>query len=46
MDSLTQFFISEYTDILSIGFIANVMIFMAFLEGMASIISSFRHVGR
>lgn len=46
MDSLTQFFVSQYSDILNIGFVCNLMIFLAFLEGMASIISSFKYIGR
>lgn len=46
MDSITQFFISEYTDILNIGFICNVMIFTAVLEGIAVMIGHMSNIGR
>lgn len=46
MDSITQFFISSYDNVLSLGFICNLMIFISFLEGMASIISTFKHISR
>lgn len=46
MDSITQFFISQYTDCLNIGFICNLMIFCVVLEGMAVMIGHMSNVGR
>ena len=46
MDTLTQYFISEYTNVLNIGFVANLMIFCAFMQGMSSIISAMRTLQR
>lgn len=44
MDSITQFFVSNYNDVLNIGFIANLLVFSAFMQGMSSIINSFRQL--
>lgn len=46
MDSITQFFISQYNDILSVGFICNLMIFTAVLEGIAVMVGHMSNIGR
>lgn len=46
MDSITHFFISEYNDILNIGFVCNLMIFTAVIEGMAVMIGHMSNIGR
>lgn len=46
MDSITQFFISEYDNILNVGFICNLMIFLAFIDAVSAIIGILASVGK
>lgn len=46
MDGITQFLVSQYNDILNIGFVCNLMLFCAVLEGMGVMIGHISNVGR
>lgn len=46
MDSVTALLISEYDNILNIGFICNLMIFCACFEAISVAIGHFASIGR
>ena len=46
MDSITSFFISEYDNILNIGFVCNLMIFCACFEAISVAIGHMASIGK
>ena len=46
MDQVTSFFISEFDNILNIGFICNLMIFSACFEAISVAIGHFASMGK
>ena len=46
MDSITQMLVSQYNDVLNIGFVCNLMIFSAVLEGISVAIGHIAKVGQ
>lgn len=46
MDTITAFFISNFDTPLNCGFICNLMIFTAVIEGIANMIGHFASLGR
>ena len=46
MNSVTSFFISNYDNVLNIGFICNLMIFSVVIETIGVIIGHFASLGR
>lgn len=41
MDSITQFFVSQYDDILNVGFVCNLMLFLAVFNGISLVVGAF-----
>lgn len=46
MDQITQFFISQYDNVLNIGFVCNLMIFSAVFEAISVAIGHMASIGR
>lgn len=46
MDSITQLLISQYDNVLNVGFICNLMLFTAVMEGISVMVGHFASLGR
>lgn len=46
MDSITQLLVSQFDNVLNIGFVCNLMIFTAVIEGVSVMVGHIANVGR
>lgn len=46
MDSVTQLLVSQYDNVLNIGFVCNLMLFSACFEAISVAIGHFASIGR
>lgn len=46
MDTITQMLISQFDNVLNIGFVCNLMIFTAVIEGISVMVGHFASIGR
>lgn len=46
MDSITQLLVSQFDNVLNIGFICNLMIFTACIEGISVMVGHIANLGR
>lgn len=46
MDSITSFFISSYDDVLNVGFVCNLMLFLAVINAISLVVGAFASMSR